>query len=100
MPDIMTSLVIIASILVRLSRIPGFHLEMLARGEVGGGTLIKIMGVVTEFLLDTIFCMTSLIYMKFLGGKLPPCLHNNGTATAVLAVPVPPPLLLDCTHCI
>ena len=29
--------------------IPGFHLEMLARGGSRGGTLIKIMGVVTEF---------------------------------------------------
>ena len=36
---------------------------------MGGVTSIKMMGVVTEFYN---FCMTSLIYMKFLRGKLPP----------------------------
>ena len=29
--------------------------------------------------------------------RLSRILHNNGTATAVLAVPVPPPLVLVCT---
>ena len=35
--------------LILMITLSGFHLEKLARGEVGGVTLIKMMGTVTEF---------------------------------------------------
>ena len=35
--------------LIIMITLSGFHLDKLARVEVGGITLIKMMGVVTEF---------------------------------------------------